>query len=179
MKVVVIGTGYVGLVVGACLAETGNTVCCIDVDSNKIAGLRAGRLPIYEPGLEEIVRRNQRDGRLRFASDVAEGTEDAEVVFLAVGTTPGEDGSAVLQFVLDAARSVAAHLRREAVIITKSTVPVGTAVRVAAVISEVASCAFHMASNPEFLKEGDAVEDFLRPDRVVIGVEKATLRAVF
>ena len=178
MKILVIGTGYVGLVAGACLAETGNDVVCADIDASKIDRLRQNILPIYEPGLDELVRRNQDQGRLSFTTDVGGATADAQVVFLAVGTPPGEDGSADLRHVLAAARTVGQHLTREAVIITKSTVPVGTAAKVAEVVGEHATVPFHVCSNPEFLKEGDAVEDFLRPDRVVLGVASDFARSL-
>ena len=171
MNISVIGTGYVGLVVGACLAETGNDVICADVSEEKIAGLRRSVLPIYEPGLEGLVERNQADGRLKFTTDVPAAIAAAEIVFVAVGTPPGEDGSADLQHVLAVARLIGRHMNREMVVVTKSTVPVGTAAKVAAEIRKDARHPFHMCSNPEFLKEGAAVEDFLRPDRVVIGVE--------
>jgi UDPglucose 6-dehydrogenase len=178
MQILVIGTGYVGLVVGACLAETGNDVVCADIDAQKIADLQKNILPIYEPGLEELVRRNQDQHRLRFSTDAATAAGEAEVIFLAVGTPPGEDGSADLRHVLAAAETVGKSLRREAVIITKSTVPVGTAKKVAAVLAQHARVPFHVASNPEFLKEGAAVEDFMRPDRVVLGVETDFARSV-
>jgi len=178
MRILVVGTGYVGLVVGACLAETGNAVVCADVDVPKIDDLQHNVLPIYEPGLEELVRRNQEQRRLRFSSDVASAAEEAEVIFLAVGTPPGEDGSADLRHVLAAAETVGRHLRNEAVIITKSTVPVGTAHKVAAVLGRHARVPFHVCSNPEFLKEGAAVEDFMRPDRVVLGAETDYARSV-
>jgi UDPglucose 6-dehydrogenase len=171
MNIAVAGTGYVGLVVGACLAETGNDVVCADVDEGKIAGLRRNELPIYEPGLESLVERNQAQNRLRFTTDVGAAVRDADVVFIAVGTPPGEDGSADLQHVLTVARLIGRHMARELVVVTKSTVPVGTAAKVAAEISRQAQHPFHMCSNPEFLKEGAAVEDFLKPDRVVIGVD--------
>src|SRR5918999_3236664 len=171
MNITVVGTGYVGLVVGACLAETGNDVICADVSEEKIAGLRRSVLPIYEPGLEGLVERNQADGRLKFTTDVPAAIAATEIVFIAVGTPPGEDGSADLQHVLAVARLIGRHMNREMVVVTKSTVPVGTAAKVAAEIRKDARHPFHMCSNPEFLKEGAAVEDFLRPDRVVIGVE--------
>ncbi len=171
MNITVIGTGYVGLVVGACLAETGNDVVCADLDHEKIDGLKKNVLPIYEPGLEEYVERNQAGGRLAFTTDVAAAIRTAEVVFIAVGTPPDEDGSADLKHVLAVAREIGTHAQREIVVVTKSTVPVGTAERVAAVIAPLAKHAFHMCSNPEFLKEGAAVDDFMKPDRVVIGVE--------
>lgn len=171
MKITVIGTGYVGLVVGACLAETGNDVICGDVDVKKIEGLKQNILPIYEPGLEEYVERNQGAGRLTFTTDVPSAVEEADVVFIAVGTPPDEDGSADLQYVLAVAEQIGKHAKREVVVVTKSTVPVGTAEKVAAVIAPLAKQPFHMCSNPEFLKEGAAVDDFMKPDRVVIGVE--------
>ena len=178
MQILVIGTGYVGLVVGACLAETGNDVVCADIDAVKIENLKQNILPIYEPGLDELVRRNQDQGRLRFTTDVPAATAGAHVVFLAVGTPPGEDGSADLRHVLAAAETVGRHLAHEAVIVTKSTVPVGTAALVADVIGRHATLPFHVGSNPEFLKEGDAVEDFLRPDRVIIGCESDFARSM-
>ncbi len=177
MQILVIGTGYVGLVAGACLAETGNDVVCADIDARKIDQLKQNILPIYEPGLDELVRRNQEQGRLSFTTDVPAAAATAQVVFLAVGTPPDEDGSADLRHVLTASETVAKHLRHEAVIITKSTVPVGTAAKVAAVVGQHATVPFHICSNPEFLKEGDAVEDFLRPDRVVLGVDSDFARS--
>jgi UDPglucose 6-dehydrogenase len=176
MKITVIGTGYVGLVVGACLAETGNDVQCADVDVKKIDGLKQNILPIYEPGLEEYVERNQKDGRLVFTTDVPAAIKDAEVIFIAVGTPPDEDGSADLKYVLAVADSIGKHAAREVVVVTKSTVPVGTAEKVAAAIKPNAKVAFHMCSNPEFLKEGAAVDDFMKPDRVVIGVDSEFAR---
>jgi UDPglucose 6-dehydrogenase len=171
MKVAVVGTGYVGLVVGACLAETGNDVICADVDSAKIAGLRENRLPIYEPGLEPLVGRNQREGRLQFTTDVGDAVERSDIVFIAVGTPPDEDGSTDLQHVLDVARTVGRHMNRPKIVATKSTVPVGTAEQVRAEIAKQTKTAFHVCSNPEFLKEGAAVEDFMKPDRVIVGVD--------
>jgi UDPglucose 6-dehydrogenase len=171
MKVAVVGTGYVGLVVGACLAETGNDVTCADVDAAKIAALHDGRIPIYEPGLEPLVVRNQRDGRLAFTTDVGAAVERSDVVFIAVGTPSGEDGSADLQHVLAVARTIGKHMNRTKVVITKSTVPVGTAERVRAEIAAHTRTPFHVCSNPEFLKEGAALDDFMKPDRVVVGVD--------
>jgi len=171
VKVTVVGTGYVGLVIGACLAETGNDVICADVDSGKIDGLRQNRLPIHEPGLEPLVARNQRDGRLEFTTDVGAAIERSDVIFIAVGTPPDEDGSADLQHVLEVARAIGQHMNRSKVIVTKSTVPVGTAERVRAEIAKHTTTAFHICANPEFLKEGAAVEDFMKPDRVVVGVD--------
>ena len=171
MKITVVGTGYVGLVVGACLAETGNDVVCVDVDERKIRGLRRGRVPIYEPGLEELVRRNQTEKRLVFSTAVSRASRGSEVIFIAVGTPPGEDGSADVHYVLVAARELARAMRDYAVVAVKSTVPVGTAERVQEVIGRETSHPFSVVSNPEFLKQGSAVEDFLRPDRVVIGTD--------
>ena len=171
MHITVIGTGYVGLVVGACLAESGNIVVCADVDESKIESLRKNVLPIFEPSLESIVARNQMEGRLTFTSDISLAIACAEVVFIAVGTPPDEDGSADLRHVLSVADTIGHSMRRELVVVTKSTVPVGTAARVADVISRHAQYAFHLVSNPEFLKEGAALDDFMRPDRVVVGVE--------
>jgi UDPglucose 6-dehydrogenase len=171
VKVAVVGTGYVGLVVGACLAETGNDVMCADVDASKIKSLQKNKLPIYEPGLEPIVLRNQREGRLTFTTDVGDAVERAEVVFIAVGTPPDEDGSADLQHVLAVATTIGKHMNAPKVVVTKSTVPVGTALKVRAQIARETETPFHVCSNPEFLKEGAAVEDFMKPDRVVVGVD--------
>jgi len=171
VKVAVVGTGYVGLVVGACLAETGNDVLCADVDAAKIDGLRQNRLPIYEPGLQPLVERNQRGGRLRFTTDVGGAVERSDVIFIAVGTPPDEDGSADLQHVLDVARTIGQRMNAPKIVITKSTVPVGTAEKVRAEIAKQTKTTFHVCSNPEFLKEGAAVEDFMKPDRVVVGVD--------
>ena len=171
MNVAVVGTGYVGLVVGACLAETGNDVTCADVDAAKVEGLTRNAVPIYEPGLEPLVVHNQREGRLRFTTDVGAAVEGADVVFIAVGTPADEDGSADLQHVLDVARTIGRHMNRPKIVITKSTVPAGTAERVRAEIAAHTGTPFHVCSNPEFLKEGAAVEDFMKPDRVVVGVD--------
>jgi UDPglucose 6-dehydrogenase len=171
VKVGVVGTGYVGLVLGACLAETGNDVVCADVAADKIARLKRNDLPIYEPGLEPLVVRNQKDGRLVFTTDVGACVEAAEIVFIAVGTPPDEDGSADLQHVLAVARIIGQHMRAPTVVVTKSTVPVGTAEKVRATIAAETKVPFHVCSNPEFLKEGAAVEDFMKPDRVVVGVD--------
>ncbi len=178
MNVAVVGTGYVGLVMGACLAETGNAVTCADVDQRKIADLRQGKIPIYEPGLEPLIERNAASGRLRFTTDVGAAVEEAEVVFIAVGTPPGEDGSADLQHVLDVARTIGDHMTMPKVIVTKSTVPVGTASKVRQAIAERTTTPFHVCSNPEFLKEGAAIDDFMKPDRVVAGVDSDEARAV-
>ncbi|MDE2278393.1 MAG: UDP-glucose/GDP-mannose dehydrogenase family protein [Xanthomonadaceae bacterium] len=174
MKVTIFGTGYVGLVTGACLAEMGNHVVCVDIDAGKVERLKRGEIPIYEPGLEPIVRRNHADGQLDFTTEAAPAIAHGEVIFIAVGTPPDEDGSADLKYVLGVARTIGQHLDRHAVVVNKSTVPVGTADRVrAAIAAELAvrgsGVEFDVVSNPEFLKEGDAVEDCLRPDRIVIG----------
>ncbi len=171
MRIAVVGTGYVGLVAGTCFAESGNTVVCIDIDQAKVDGLKRGVVPIYEPGLQELLERNVRDGRLSFTTSYAEGIPRAEVVFIAVGTPPGDDGSADLKYVLSAAREVGRHLSGYAVVVDKSTVPVGTAKKVTAAIREMTKHEFDVVSNPEFLKEGAAIDDFLKPDRVVIGSE--------
>jgi len=176
MKVSIIGTGYVGLVTGACLADVGNQVLCFDVDERKIAMLRRGEIPIFEPGLKEIVRAASASGRLAFTTDASESGLYARLQMIAVGTPPGEDGSADLQYVLAAARGVATHMDGPRIIVDKSTVPVGTADKVRDEVARTlakrgASFPFSMVSNPEFLKEGAAVEDFMRPDRIVIGAE--------
>ena len=171
MRVTVIGSGYVGLVAGACLAETGNDVVCADHDPTKIDGLRAGNLPIYEPGLEPLVKRNAAEGRLHFTTDLAAAVAHGDVVFIAVGTPPGEDGSADLQHVLAVATTIGKHLDRFKVVVTKSTVPVGTAEKVRGAVRAATSADFAVASNPEFLKEGAAIDDFMKPDRVVLGVD--------
>ena len=178
MKITVVGTGYVGLVVGACFAETGNDVTCADVDQRKIDGLKQNVLPIYEPGLEDFVERNQRAGRLVFTTDVATAVGTANVVFIAVGTPPDEDGSADLRHVLAVAETIGKNMKRELVIVTKSTVPVGTAKKVADCVGRFAKFPFHMVSNPEFLKEGAALDDFMKPDRVVLGAESDHARSV-
>ncbi|MBA3672697.1 MAG: UDP-glucose/GDP-mannose dehydrogenase family protein, partial [Gemmatimonadaceae bacterium] len=178
MNIAVVGSGYVGLVVGACLAETGNDVICADVDAAKIDGLQRNVLPIFEPGLVDYVERNQSQQRLRFTTDVAAAIAQAEVVFIAVGTPPDEDGSADLRHVLGVAEQIGLHMSRELVVVTKSTVPVGTAARVSGVIAQNAKHPFHMCSNPEFLKEGAAIDDFMKPDRVVIGVTSEHARRV-
>lgn len=171
MRVAVVGSGYVGLVAGACFAETGIEVFCVDNDAKKIERLNRGEIPIYEPGLEPLVQRNVEDGRLHFTTDIKKAVEEALVIFIAVGTPPDEDGSADLKHVLGVAAAIGDHMNGEKVVITKSTVPVGTAAKVKAEIAKRAKHPFHVCSNPEFLKEGAAIEDFMKPDRVVIGVE--------
>ena len=178
MNIAVVGTGYVGLVVGGCLAETGNQVIGADVDVAKIDGLKRNVLPIYEPGLDDVIERNQRAGRLSFTTDVAAAVGASDVVFIAVGTPPDEDGSADLRHVLAVAEVIGKHLARETVIVTKSTVPVGTAAKVAEYLARHARFPFHIVSNPEFLKEGAAVDDFMKPDRVVLGAESDHARSV-
>jgi len=169
MRIAVIGTGYVGLVVGACFAETGNDVVCVDKDAAKVRMLTRGKIPIYEPGLEELVRRNYQEKRLQFTRTLPEAVRKSEVIFIAVGTPTAEDGSADLQHVLSAAREVARSMNGYKVIVDKSTVPVGTSDLVRATMEKETAHAFSVVSNPEFLKQGAAVDDFLRPDRVVIG----------
>ncbi len=178
MRIAVVGTGYVGLVAGTCFAESGNSVVCIDIDREKIEKLKQGVVPIYEPGLEELLNRNVHDGRLRFTTDYAEGIPRAEVVFIAVGTPPGEDGSADLKYVLESARTIGKHMTGYTVVVDKSTVPVGTAQKVKAALQGVTKHPFDVVSNPEFLKEGAAIDDFLKPDRVVIGTETQRAREV-
>ena len=176
MKITVIGTGYVGLVSGACLADVGNQVLCMDIDAKKIATLKSGSIPIFEPGLKEMVASNVAAGRLHFTTDVAEGVAFGDIQIIAVGTPPGEDGSADLQYVVAAARNVGRLMTTPKIVMDKSTVPVGTADKVRAAIAEElktrnADVKFSVVSNPEFLKEGAAVEDFMRPDRIVIGAD--------
>ena len=178
MKLTIIGTGYVGLVSGACLADVGNSVLCLDLDSRKVDILNAGGIPIYEPGLKEIVANNVAAGRLRFTTNVAEGVAWGDVQMIAVGTPPGEDGSADLQYVLSAARNIGKHMTSKKIVVDKSTVPVGTADKVRlAIANELRlrkmDMPFSVVSNPEFLKEGAAVEDFMRPDRIVVGADNA------
>ena len=171
MKITVIGTGYVGLVAGACLAESGNDVICADIDESKIKRLNSGEVPIYEPGLEPLIQRNLRAGRLRFTTEVGKGVESSTVIFIAVGTPPEENGSADLKHVLQAAKTVGRAMNGEKIVITKSTVPVGTARLVREAIEAQTDHPVHVCSNPEFLKEGAAVDDFMKPDRVVLGVD--------
>ena len=178
MRVAIFGTGYVGLVTGTCLAEVGHDVVCVDIDQAKVEGLGRGIIPIYEPGLEPMVKANHASGRLAFTTDAAQAIDHGEVVFIAVGTPPDEDGSADLQYVLAVARTIGRHLARPTVVVNKSTVPGGTADKVRAAIAEALAArgleiAFDVVSNPEFLKEGDAVADCMRPDRIVIGASSA------
>ena len=171
MRIAIVGTGYVGLVAGACLAETGNDVVCVDTDDTKVRTLRRGKMPIYEPGLEELVRRNRQEGRLAFTTTLPKAVRASAVIFIVVGTPPGEDGAADVQYVLGVARDVARAMNGYKVVVNKSTVPVGTSVRVREVIRRETTHPFSVVSNPEFLKQGAAVEDFMKPDRVVIGAE--------
>ncbi len=183
MKITMIGTGYVGLVTGTCFAETGVQVTCVDINEEKIKNLHQGIIPIYEPGLEKMVLANVEKGRLHFTTSIKEGIDQSEAVFIAVGTPPGEDGSADLRHVLEVARQIGRHMTHYIVVVTKSTVPIGTAKKVkAAILDELqkrgVSIEFDVASNPEFLKEGNAVEDFLKPDRIVIGTESANAEKI-
>jgi len=178
MRIAVVGTGYVGLVAGACFAESGNDVVCVDKDAAKLRMLREGRMPIYEPGLEELVRRGIAEKRLAFTGSLARAARDSQVIFIAVGTPQGEDGSADLQDVMRVAADIAEAMDGYRVIVDKSTVPVGTAARVRAVIAGHTAHPFSVVSNPEFLKQGAAVDDFLKPDRVVIGVEDDRARDI-
>jgi UDPglucose 6-dehydrogenase len=177
MKIAVVGSGYVGLVLGACLAENGNTVACVDKDESKVAVLKAGKIPIYEPGLEEMVVRNQTEDRLSFTTDLRSSVRASTIVFIAVGTPQGEDGAADLQHVLAVAKAIGQAIQRYTVVVDKSTVPVGTAKRVRHTIAAETTQTFSVVSNPEFLKQGAAIEDFMKPDRVVIGVEEKDERA--
>jgi UDPglucose 6-dehydrogenase len=177
MKIAVVGTGYVGLVLGACLAENGNNVVCVDKDQSKIDMLEAGQMPIYEPGLEEMVRRNDHEERLSFTTDLAGAVRASAIVFIAVGTPQGEDGAADLQHVIAVARDIGRAMNKYTVVVDKSTVPVGTAARVREAIAKETTQPFAVVSNPEFLKQGAAVEDSMKPDRVVIGVDKGDERA--
>jgi UDPglucose 6-dehydrogenase len=178
MKITVVGTGYVGLVTGTCFAETGNNVTCVDIDQAKVEKLKSGKVTIYEPGLELLFERNLKQGRLAFTTDLKEGIEDAKIIFLALPTPPGEDGSADLRYILGVAENLGPLLNGYTVIVDKSTVPVGTADKVRAKIALKAKVNFDVVSNPEFLREGVAVEDFMKPERVVIGTNSAAARKV-
>ena len=176
MKIAVVGTGYVGLVTGTCFAETGNTVTCVDIDKNKVEKLSNGQITIYEPGLEKLFLRNQREERLKFTTNLEEGIADAKIIFLALPTPPGEDGSADMKYILGVANDLGKILKDYKVIVDKSTVPVGTAEKVRDAIARNCVCEFDVVSNPEFLREGVAVDDFMKPDRVVIGSESERAR---
>lgn len=183
MKIAIVGTGYVGLVTGTCFSEMGIDVTCVDVQEGKIENLKKGIIPIYEPGLEDMVHRNYAAGRLKFTTDLQECLDDVEAVFSAVGTPPDEDGSADLKYVLEVARTIGRNMNKYLLVVTKSTVPVGTAKKVKSVIQEElnnrnVTIEFDVASNPEFLKEGDAVDDFMKPDRVVVGVESEKAKII-
>ncbi len=183
MNIAIVGTGYVGLVSGACFAEVGINVTCVDIDAEKIRNLKEGIIPIYEPGLDELVKRNVKENRLKFTTDLTSCINDVEVVFSAVGTPPDEDGSADLKYVLEVARTFGKNINKYAILVTKSTVPVGTSKKIKTVIQEEldkrgVTIPFEVASNPEFLKEGAAIKDFMSPDRVVIGVESERSRKV-
>lgn len=178
MKIAVVGTGYVGLVTGTCFAETGNTVTCIDIDKKKIESLTSGKITIYEPGLEVLFERNLKQGRLHFTNNLEEGIKNAKIIFLALPTPPGEDGSADLKYILGVAGELGSLLKEYTVVVDKSTVPVGTADKVKAKISANAKVAFDVVSNPEFLREGVAVDDFMKPERVVIGTTSSEARKV-
>ncbi|HLE41934.1 MAG TPA: UDP-glucose/GDP-mannose dehydrogenase family protein, partial [Nitrospirota bacterium] len=171
MKISVIGTGYVGLVTGTCLAESGNDVICMDIDERKIGMLNSGAVPLYEPGLEELIKRNISSGRLLFTTDIVSAVRNSDFIFIAVGTPPGENGSADLKYVLGVARKIGASLNGYKIIINKSTVPVGTGDKVRAAVASRTRHKFDVVSNPEFLKEGAAVEDFMKPDRIVVGAD--------
>jgi UDPglucose 6-dehydrogenase len=170
MDIAVIGTGYVGLVTGTCFADSGNQVTCVDIDAAKVAALSSGKVPIYEPGLEEMVKHNLETGRLSFTTELESAVKQAEVIYLAVGTPQGDDGSADLSALWNVVRGIAPHLRSTAIVVTKSTVPVGTNARINAMLKELTGRDCEVASNPEFLKEGAAIDDFVKPDRVVVGV---------
>jgi UDPglucose 6-dehydrogenase len=178
MRIAMVGTGYVGLVAGTCFADSGNEVCCVDIDAAKVRLLQQGILPIYEPGLLELVRRNVEDKRLSFTTDLPTAVKSSDVVFIAVGTPPGENGDADLQHLLGAARQIAQSIERYSVIVDKSTVPVGTADKVRDEMRKLTAVPFDVVSNPEFLKEGAAIDDFLRPDRIVIGTRSDRARAI-
>ncbi|MCJ7730408.1 MAG: nucleotide sugar dehydrogenase, partial [Sedimentisphaerales bacterium] len=177
MKTCVVGVGYVGLVTAACLAEAGNNVICVDNDADKIKGLESGRLPIYEPGLTEMVEHNEKLGRLHFTTDLKFGVDNSLIIFLAVGTPSAPDGSADISAILSVAADIASYLKDYRIIVTKSTVPVGTSKKITDIIKSRTKVPFDYCSNPEFLKEGAAVEDFMRPDRIIIGTNNPQVRA--
>ena len=176
MNIAVVGTGYVGLVSGTCLAETGNNVICVDIDANKVAKMKAGQIPIYEPGLEILFHRNIKEGRLHFTTDLEEAIKGVTLIFLALPTPPGEDGAADLKYVLGVAEQLGKIMKDYKVIINKSTVPVGTAEKTKNAIAKHATVEFDVVSNPEFLREGVAVDDFMKPDRVVVGTRSERAR---
>lgn len=178
MRIAVVGTGYVGLVTGTCFAETGNSVVCIDIDKAKVESMKAGKVPIFENGLEDLFHRNQQMGRLKFTSDLAEGVAQAEIIFLALPTPPDEDGSADLRYILGVAGQLGSLLQQYAVVVDKSTVPVGTAEKVHAAIARDAKVPFDVVSNPEFLREGLAIEDFMKPERVIVGTDSTNAKRV-
>lgn len=178
MKISVIGAGYVGLVTGTCFAEMGNDVVCVDIDPKKIDMLKRGRSPIYEPGLDELIRRNTREGRLLFSTDIAEAVDKSLLIFIAVGTPQGKDGECDLSFVFDVAKEVGNAIQEYKIVVLKSTVPVGTADKVRGIIDSKTASEFDVVSNPEFLKEGAAVEDFMRPDRVVVGTDNVRVAEI-
>ncbi len=178
MKICVVGTGYVGLVAGTCFAETGNDVICMDVDEKKIAGLQKGKLPIYEPGLQELIRRNVQEERLRFTTDLPWAVQNSLIVSIAVGTPQGDGGSSDLSYVMEAVRAIAEAMNDYKIIVTKSTVPVGTADKISQEISALTAVEFDVVANPEFLKAGAAVENFMKPDRVVIGATNTRVAAI-
>jgi UDPglucose 6-dehydrogenase len=179
MKITVVGTGYVGLVTGTCLAETGNTVTCVDIDENKVSRLKEGKMPIYEPGLEKLFERNIKEERLFFTTNLAEGVKEAQIIFLALPTPPGEDGAADLRYVLGVAEEIGKLLSDYKIIINKSTVPVGTADKVREAIGKNFKGDYDVVSNPEFLREGVAVDDFMKPDRIVIGTRSERAKKLF
>jgi UDPglucose 6-dehydrogenase len=178
MKICVVGTGYVGLVAGACFAENGNDVICVDIDAEKIEMLKRGEVPIYEPGLEELIRRNLRDGRLQFTTDLAHGVKKSLIIFIAVGTPPKDDGAADLGAVWDVARGIGRAMDGYRIVVNKSTVPVGTAEKVRKIVAAETTHEFDVVSNPEFLKEGAAIEDFMKPDRIIIGTDNGKVAEI-
>ena len=175
MNIAVIGTGYVGLVTGACFAGSGNSVTCVDIDDSKVKNLRQGKIPFYEPGLDDVVHTNIKEGRLSFTTDIESAVKNCSIIFIAVGTPQGDDGGADLTAVIEVAKSIGKYINGYKIVVTKSTVPVGTTEKVRDTISSLTKTEFDVASNPEFLKEGAAVDDFLKPERVVIGVEKSSV----